>query len=124
MSEIRKTFTLESMRKLDSPDRIDDDPSTWVNRRVYKREGGVYYIAEGKPTAWNRVSWVTEEMMIGADELERQNTELQDTDSMPLTLLERSELGMLDDPQVSEPAVDQDDEPDTTTGDESPRKRW
>lgn len=101
MVDIRKTFSLESQRKLDSPERIATDPETWVNKRIYKREGGVYYIAEGKPTAWNRVAWVTEEMMLAADALERQNTELQDTDAMPLTLLEQSELGLLSEPEVT-----------------------
>lgn len=109
MAEIKKTYSLFSNRKLNSKERIEDDPSTWYNERVYKREGGVYYIAEGSPPSWHRVpsGAVTEEMMLAADELERQNTELVETDSMPLTLLEQSELGLLsEDPQVSEPAVE------------------
>ena len=72
-------------------------------------EGGVYYIVEGTPSSWHRVPWVTEEMMIAADELERQNTELSETDAMPLTLLELSELGLLEEPQV-DPAVEVEEE--------------
>lgn len=121
MAEIKKTYTLSSNRKLDSPDRIDDDPTTWDNHRVYKREGGVYYIVEDN--SWNRVAWVTEEMMLAADELEKQNTALQDTDSMPLSLLEQSELGLLKDPQVSEPDADQDKDPDKQTEDKSSERK-
>jgi len=117
MADIVKTFILESQRKLNSSERVDDNPETWVNRRVYKREGGVYYIAEGEPISWNRVQWVTEEMMVAADELERQNTELSETDAMPLTLLELSELGLLEEPEPQgDPAVEVEEE--SSEGDE------